>query len=234
MSSSTDEKQRRKVNPAFDLRPTYAHQFIAKYIEPSIRSKTVIDIGCWTGQLEGIIQKYVTRLVAVDPNREAILFAQSHYPHVSFLTAAADRLPFPDHSFDVALLIDVLEHVPPNSEKRVLGEISRILKKRGKLILTTPNAHWLSIALDPAYFLLGHRHYSEQALTDLLSSAKLSVVSVKKYAGVAHLVKCLIDLFAKHVLRRKIDSYHRLKKYIDREFASGGFASLFVVAKKIS
>ena len=46
--------------------------------------------------------------------------------------------PFPDMSFDVIMLCEVLEHLQSDPLK-VLLEIKRVLKPDGSLILTTPN-----------------------------------------------------------------------------------------------
>src|SRR5204863_9881513 len=45
---------------------------------------------------------------------------------------------FPDNSFDVVYLGDVIEHVA--SPRRELAEIHRILRPRGIVVLRTPNA----------------------------------------------------------------------------------------------
>ncbi len=49
-----------------------------------------------------------------------------------------ERLPLADESFDVALFTETLEHIyaPPS---RVLGDIRRVLKPGGRLILSVPN-----------------------------------------------------------------------------------------------
>jgi SAM-dependent methyltransferase len=46
--------------------------------------------------------------------------------------------PFPAESFDVVLFCEILEHMQMDPVK-VLLEIKRVLKPRGRLILTTPN-----------------------------------------------------------------------------------------------
>jgi SAM-dependent methyltransferase len=71
--------------------------------------------------------------------------------------AAADLvgsgLPFRTATFDVAVLAEVLEHLPPNAVPAVLTEIARILVPGGTLVLTTPNlAAWTNREL----LLRGH------------------------------------------------------------------------------
>lgn len=49
-----------------------------------------------------------------------------------------DRLPFADNYFDKVFLLAVVEHIPLMSEFPLLSELRRVLKKGGKIILTTP------------------------------------------------------------------------------------------------
>ena len=46
--------------------------------------------------------------------------------------------PYPDESFDVVMLCELLEHLTTDP-MRVMGEINRVLKKGGRLLLSTPN-----------------------------------------------------------------------------------------------
>ncbi|MFH1691504.1 MAG: class I SAM-dependent methyltransferase [Candidatus Omnitrophota bacterium] len=47
------------------------------------------------------------------------------------------RLPFADSSFDYVLLAEVIEHL--KNPYAVMQEIGRVLKKEGKLVISTPN-----------------------------------------------------------------------------------------------
>jgi len=53
------------------------------------------------------------------------------------LRADLEQLPYADHSFDAALLNEVLEHVP--DERRALAEVWRVLRPGGALIVLSPN-----------------------------------------------------------------------------------------------
>jgi SAM-dependent methyltransferase len=53
----------------------------------------------------------------------------------------ASDLPFPDESFDLAICIEVLEHL--FSPDGTVREVRRVLRPGGKLIASTPNvAYW--------------------------------------------------------------------------------------------
>ena len=49
------------------------------------------------------------------------------------------KLPYPDNYFDVANLMEVIEHIPRSHIGGVLDEIRRVLRPDGTLIVSTPN-----------------------------------------------------------------------------------------------
>jgi SAM-dependent methyltransferase len=62
------------------------------------------------------------------------------------------RLPYDDASFDVVLLVEVIEHL--ENHRAALGELARVLKPGGVLILTTPNIMRLNSRFH--FFLSGY------------------------------------------------------------------------------
>ncbi len=66
-----------------------------------------------------------------------------------------DDLPYPDHSFDVVLYCEVIEHLYQDS-LITLNRIKRVLKPNGYLILTTPNVGRLENVIK---MLNGHNIY---------------------------------------------------------------------------
>ena len=67
------------------------------------------------------------------------------------------RLPYDDASFDVILLVEVIEHL--ENHRLALGELARILKPNGVLILTTPNIMRLNSRL---HFLWSGYHKTKR------------------------------------------------------------------------
>ena len=62
-----------------------------------------------------------------------------------------EKIPVKDNSFDIIICTEVLEHVP--NPIGALKEMARILKKGGKLLITTPlGSH---IHQDPYHFYGG-------------------------------------------------------------------------------
>jgi len=74
------------------------------------------------------------------------------------------KIPVPGSSYDYILCTEVLEHVP--YPERALSELTRILKKGGKIIITAPfvsNTH-----MSPFHYCTGfNRYWYEKVLGDL-------------------------------------------------------------------
>ena len=76
------------------------------------------------------------------------------------------RCTLPSDCFDAAVCVEVIEHV--REDEAFLRQITRVLKPGGLLYLTTPNGDY--IRNDPPDYNPDHvRHYTRQALTDLLA-----------------------------------------------------------------
>jgi SAM-dependent methyltransferase len=70
---------------------------------------------------------------------------------------------FADESFDYVISFQVIEHI--KRDKDFVKEVSRVLRKGGKFIVSTPNAP-MSLTRNPWHI----REYTEQQLRDLLSA----------------------------------------------------------------
>ena len=92
----------------------------------------VLDLGCASGQYSIALDNLGFDVTATD--------VTSHFKHdkIKFVQFDSNKeLPFPDASFDYVLLAEVIEHL--KDPYKAIMQINRILKKGGKLILSTPN-----------------------------------------------------------------------------------------------
>ena len=94
----------------------------------------VVDIGSGTGNLARQAADRGALAIGVDVAPSMTALATQLHPDLSFVTGAADRLPFADGQFDVALLGFVLLHV--GRPLGVLREAGRVLVGGGRLGLT--------------------------------------------------------------------------------------------------
>ncbi len=226
-----DEKNRRKLDTSFDAEPSMNHRRNYSFFRKYIKDKKILDIGCWTGQFEQLILKDAKEIVAIDPGKEAIQYAKKRLPKVKFITGTLDTVALQKNSFDVVFLLDVIEHLPENTEVETLKKIHSLLKQKGYLIITTPNNHLLSVLLDPLFYLIGHRHYSQNKLKNMLYASKFSVEKIFTYGNLATLIDGILDIFEKYLLHKKT----LIRKFIQKkavENKNSGFASVCVIAKK--
>ena len=61
-------------------------------------------------------------------------------PGLELLVADGRALPFEDASFDHACSISVLEHIEERGDEEALRELARVVRPRGRVIVTLPHA----------------------------------------------------------------------------------------------
>jgi len=145
-------------------------------------------------------------------------------------------LPFKPGAFSLAIFSEVLEHLPWGKEPQALGEISRVLGRDGVLILSTPTSQGLWGKLywvcDPTFWLIGHRHYEEPKLRQLLSHGGFSIEVLTRRGGPRDLLFSLITPLAYAIKRLGVSCDPNLKS--DYSFDSPNRGYTFVVkARKL-
>ena len=112
----------------------------------------VLDAGCGNGGTSIALAERGARVTAMDRNPDRLRILRDSRPDISTTEGDVRALPFPDSSFDAAVLQDVIEHVSDPSS--VLAEISRVLRGGGVLYLSTPNRDALAnLVADPHFGL---------------------------------------------------------------------------------
>lgn len=101
----------------------------------------VLDVGCGPGRLVRRLARAAGpsgAVVGADPSGPMLDHARRHaarLPTASFHRAPAQDLGLPDASFDVVTSTFVLHHVPPGARAAALGEMCRVLRPGGRLLL---------------------------------------------------------------------------------------------------
>ncbi|MEA3453110.1 MAG: class I SAM-dependent methyltransferase [Patescibacteria group bacterium] len=107
--------------------------FLKQYIN---KGEKILDIGCGNGRFSEIVKDRAD-YYGVDVSERLIKIAKEKYPARQFLVNDPLVLPFEENSFDKVFCLAVLHHIPSRKlRKDFLKEIKRVLKPRGKLILT--------------------------------------------------------------------------------------------------
>ena len=95
------------------------------------KDSTIADVGAGTGNYSNAIAQCGYRVVAIEPSEVMQNQRQAH-PHVSWLTAAAEKIPLPDNAVDGAVVMLALHHF--NDISRGISEINRIVAT-GKIVI---------------------------------------------------------------------------------------------------
>ena len=106
-----------------------------------LRGRQVLDLGCGGG----IYTKYLSGLdvcpVGLDTDLQTLKITREYLGAscASLCCGTSLCLPFPDASFEGIICVEVLSHIPHDMQLIALGEMFRVLRKRGWLIISVHN-----------------------------------------------------------------------------------------------
>lgn len=116
--------------PKIGERVELASRFITK-------ADKLLDVGCGEGIIQYFIGDKVKNLYGIDNSKSELRRAEARGFITKQVNFDSEKFPFMDSFFDVVTCLDVIEHV--KNPKFLLGEIHRVLRPDGKLIISTPN-----------------------------------------------------------------------------------------------
>lgn len=132
--------------------------FIKEFIIPNIIANTkIIDIGCGIGFIIKELYKITdnsTKIIGLDITKDSIIYIKKELGLDNLLLSNNDYIPLKDNSIDIVIYSEVIEHL--NDPKKSLSEIYRVLKKSGKLILSTPNGLYVRLFHHRKFVCLDH------------------------------------------------------------------------------
>ena len=104
------------------------------------KARKVLDIGCGHGALSRSLAAKGFAMTGIDPDEDAVAAARKAVPDARFERATAEALPFADGSFDAAIFLNALHHVPEAVMRQALAETRRVIGPGGALIVVEPLA----------------------------------------------------------------------------------------------
>jgi methionine biosynthesis protein MetW len=160
MGERTADFYSHHVMGGYEDTPPVIHQRQAKLVRPLPqhgKRTRLLDIGSGAGVGAELLAHTldVDHVTCIDISTSALgaVIRRGFSPIVA--SAEGSLLPFPDRTFDVVVLDEVIEHLVDTDS--IMSEIHRVLRKDGQLIMSTPNlAAWfnrlaLLIGFQPAY-----------------------------------------------------------------------------------
>lgn len=193
------------------------------------KGEIILDIGCKSAWVNDYIKEKIT-LINVDIDKDVLIKNKRINPGLNFVVADARFLPFKKKSVNQVLFLEVLEHLPCGAEKSALLEINWVLNKGGRLLLSTPNDSFLFKYLDPAYWLIKHRHYKIERVKSLLSSTNFNVEKSYIGGGFFEVIYLLFFYFFK-LFKINFSPKFFINK-IDDEYAKEGKNTIIIKASK--
>lgn len=131
----------------------------------------ILNVGCGTGGTVPVLEKF-GQVDNVDISAEAVKYMLGKGFERVFQTDAT-RLPFKSKNYDLIVAFDVLEHIKEDS--RAIDEWKRVLKPKGKIILSVPAYPWLWSKHDEVM-----HHFRRYSRKDLSVLAKKHNFKTKK------------------------------------------------------
>ena len=162
----------------------------------------VLDLGCGSGRH---FFKLKGKIYAVDFSKEMLKLAEKHSLeegiNVETIKTEMYKLPFKDNFFDSAMFIASLHCVESEKKrKKSLEELHRVLKKKGRAIITVwsrnqeriknkPKEALIPWTVEGKQYLRYYYIYDKKEFENLLKSAGFKIVSIKENKNIVAIVE---------------------------------------------
>jgi SAM-dependent methyltransferase len=103
------------------------------------RGASVLDIGSGVGWVVNELLRMGARVEGCDIAEPALEQLSARFPSVAFfpVSLGAEPIPRPDAAYDFVTLLEVAFHITDDAQwSRAVGEIGRVLRPGGRLIVT--------------------------------------------------------------------------------------------------
>lgn len=191
------------------------------------KNKDVIEVGCGTGQGLNLLLTTSKTVQACDISKEMIKKAKENYldEDISFSVSKENLLPYSDNTADCIIFFEAIYYIENISE--LINEIKRVLRKGGKLLISTANPDLYDFNKSPYSF----HYYGAESMNslfvekgfdvELFGDVSLKKISLKqKIFRFAKYIAVKFDLIPKTMVGKKI-----FKKIV--------FGKLVIMPKKI-
>ena len=135
---------------------------------------SLLDCGGGTGRVSGQLRPFVGQLVITDLSQPMLKQAQDKDSLIP-VRSHAERLPFPDESFERILVVDALHHFC--DQKKAIDEFLRVLKPQGRLVIEEPDINRFAVklvAIAEKLFLMRSHFLAAQEIRNMIASLGLT------------------------------------------------------------
>jgi len=197
---------------------------IADLLAPNIRnSASILDIGCATaGLLAELKRRGFSKLLGLDPSKNCAAVARSLYG-IEVKTLTINDLPNTKDTFDVVILIGVLEHLPELDS--ALQAVKGVLKEGSLIYVEVPDASRYQAWFSAPYQFISIEHvnyFSPRSLRNFFARQGFDGVlteRVVRYLGNESVEPAVAGLFeyngSVHAQRRDNETGPALLEYLE-------------------
>ncbi len=195
---------------------------LRKLFEKHIRpGELVLNIGCGPGATSRLAAEF-GEVVSMDYSLDALRFTRER--GMSMLSRAdCVSLPMRESSCDLALCLDVMEHI--EDDRAFADELLRVLAPGGRLLLSVPAGMWQWTRRDEVF---GHfRRYSAGSLGRVLAGAGFRLIHMTYFNSLLlplNAIDVLVDRF-----RKKVDDENCYPQF--NPILNGMLRSVFTLEK---
>ncbi len=167
------------------------HEGLTKFVQflKDIRADTVLDLGCGTGRHVVYLAKCAFSVFGLDNSPKGLKITQQWLGEEGLdadlrLQSMTEKLPYQDSFFDAILCTQVIHHADIAMIKRIVKEVSRVLKKGGLLFITVPstrNQGTIFEQIEPNTFIpldgpekgVPHHYFTPQELREVFDGFEI-------------------------------------------------------------
>ncbi len=179
-----DKLNRNKKGQITGLLSPFLEKLRMSKVIPWINGKDLLDYGCGSATLLSLLSSDIN-YVGIDISSEIIEDCKRKFPTAKFycLNLEKERLPI-DNKFDTVVMCAVIEHL--SNPDGVLRKVKTILRRGGRLIITTPSPCAEKLLEWGAKLRLFSKEANEEhkkyfSKDDLYNLAKKNNLSVEHY-----------------------------------------------------
>ncbi|MBN2485928.1 MAG: class I SAM-dependent methyltransferase [Bacteroidales bacterium] len=169
-------------------------ELIQRVAAENFFSGNFLDIGCGRMPYKNIIEPYVEKYTGVDIENE--IYQNELKPDVFWNGSV---LPFENSTIDSAMLVEVLEHIPET--KKVLDEISRVLKENAALLITVPFLWNLHDIPNDEY------RFTPYSLKRFLNNSGFSIIDMQAFGNWHASMATMLGLYVRRAVKSSWKKY---------------------------
>jgi ubiquinone/menaquinone biosynthesis C-methylase UbiE len=128
------EEYAKNISNELDHRPK-ERDLLQRFAERCRDRGVICDLGCGPGHIARYVRQFNPNAIGLDLSRESLVQAQQRNPEILFLQGDMLALPFASEKLSGVIAFYSIIHFEGPQVDRALGEIQRVLRREGGLLL---------------------------------------------------------------------------------------------------